>query len=153
MNTTNASNSYVEHNAVEREHLVALAKRLSEDELSRPLEAGWTVSGVLAHLAFWDQRALTLLKKWEANGISPSPMDTDVVNEAKRPLCNAIAPRAAAQLAIDCATAIDVKIAQLGPAMITNVETNGQTVRLDRAHHWRMHREQIEQALGLAKTG
>lgn len=153
MNTTNASNPYVEHNAVEREHLTALGNRLTEDELIHPLEAGWTVSGVLAHLAFWDQRALTLLNQWEKDGIGPSPIDTDVVNEAKRPLCNAISPRAAVQLAIDCATAIDVKIAQLDPAMLSNVETNGQTVRLDRASHRRMHLEQIEQALGLAKTG
>ena len=149
MNAT-VNNPYVKENTSEREHLAALANRLTEDELSRPLQAGWTVSGVLAHLAFWDQRALTLLDKWEKEGIGPSPIDTDVVNEATRLHCNAVPPRAAAQLAIACATAIDDKIARLDPAMLSDVETNGKTVRLDRAHHRRAHLEQIEPALGLA---
>jgi len=56
-------NPYVQGNTSEREYLVSLVNRLTDDELSCPLEAGWTVSAVLAHLAFWDQRALTLLKK------------------------------------------------------------------------------------------
>jgi len=141
------NNPYVQGNASEREHLVSLVNRLTDDELSRPLEAGWTISAVLAHLAFWDQRALTLLSKWKQAGVGPSPMDTDIVNEAMRLHCLAIPPRVAAQLAIDCAVAIDREIEQLTPAMLADVETNGKTVRLDRAHHRRMHLEQIEQAL------
>jgi len=75
-------------------------------------------------------------------------MDTDIVNEAMRLHCLAIPPRDAAQLAIDCAVAIDQEIEQLAPTMPADVETNGKTVRLDRSHHRRMHLEQIEQALG-----
>ena len=144
------NNPYIQNNAVEREHLVSLAGRLTDDELSRPLDAGWTVSAVLAHLAFWDQRALILLDKWQQHGIGPSPMDSDIVNEAMRPHCLAIPPRVAARLAIGCATAIDRIIEQLDPALLAEVETQGQTVRLDRAHHRRMHLEQIEQTLGLS---
>ena len=144
------NNPYVQGNASEREHLVSLVNRLTDDELSRPLEAGWTISAVLAHLAFWDRRALTLLIKWKQAGVGPSPMDTDIVNEAMRLHCLAIPPRVAAQLAIDCAVAIDREIEQLTPAMLADVETNGKTVHLDRAHHRRMHLEQIEQALGIS---
>lgn len=140
-------NPYTQANAREREHLAALADRLNDVELSRPMEAGWTAAGVLAHLAFWDLRALTLLRKWQGEGIGPSPMDTDVVNEATRELCNAIAPRAAARLALSAATAIDEAIAQLDAPMLAAVETEGPTVRLDRSAHRRLHLGEIEQAL------
>jgi hypothetical protein len=143
------SNAYTRENTTEREHLIALAKRLTDEQLSRPLEAGWTVSGILAHLAFWDRRALTLLEKWQHEGVGPSPIDTDVVNEATRVLCVAIPPRAAAQMALACASAIDQTIEQFDPAMLKKVETDGQTVHLNRADHRRLHLGQIEQALGI----
>jgi hypothetical protein len=75
------NNPYVEANAREREHLAALADRLTDVELSRPMEAGWTAAGVLAHLAFWDLRALALLRKWQSEGIGPSPMDKEEQQE------------------------------------------------------------------------
>jgi hypothetical protein len=143
------SNAYTRDNTTEREHLIALANRLTDEQLSRPLEAGWTVSGILAHLAFWDQRALTLLEKWAQDGIGPSPIDTDVVNEATRVLCVVIPPRAAAQMAIACASAIDRAIEQLDPTTLKKVETDGQTVHLNRAEHRRLHLGQIEQALDM----
>jgi hypothetical protein len=138
---------YTRGNTVERQHVIALVDRLTNEELNHPLEAGWTIAGVLAHLAFWDQRALILLKKWQQEGIGPSAIDVDVVNEATRLLCIALPPRVAAQLAIATAETIDRVIDQLDPAMIAEIETNGQTVRLDRAHHRREHLVQIEQAL------
>jgi len=141
------NNPYVQANARERAHLRGLVGRLTDAELSRPLAAGWTAAGVLAHLAFWDLRALTLLKKWQQEGIGPSPIDTDIVNEATRELCNAIAPRGAAQLALAAAAALDEAIAQLDPPMLAAVETNGTTVHLDRATHRRMHLGDIERAL------
>src|SRR5512136_2626547 len=115
------NNPYVQDNTVEREHLVALVNQLTDDQLSRPLEAGWTVSAILAHLAFWDQRALTLLIKWKQAGIGPSPIDTDLVNEAMRLHCLAIPPRGAAQLAISCAAAIDQEVERLAPAVLADV--------------------------------
>lgn len=141
------NNPYVQANASERDHLAALVNRLTRAELSRPLAAGWTVAGVLAHLAFWDLRALTLLKKWRQEGIGPSPIDTDVVNEATRELCNAISPQVAAQLALAAAAAIDEAIAQLDAPLLAAVETGGTTVHLDRAAHRRLHLGEIEQAL------
>jgi hypothetical protein len=72
------SNSYTNANAIEREHLIALANRLTDDQLSHPLRSGWTVAGIFAHLAWWDLRGLTLLRKWKAEGISSSPIDIDI---------------------------------------------------------------------------
>jgi hypothetical protein len=141
-------NTYSQSNTVERERLAALVNRLTDDELSHPLEANWTVAGMLAHLAFWDQRALGLLQKWQQTGVSPSPVEADIVNDAIRPLCVALPPRLAAQLAISSAEAIDAAIDGLEPTLLANVEASGTAVRLNRALHRREHREQIERALG-----
>ena len=141
--------SYTLENAAEREHLRSLANRLTDEELARPLDAGWTVSAVLAHLAFWDHRALVLIEKWGKEGIGPSPMDTDIVSEATRLLCLAIPPRAAAELAISCAQNIDQALERISPAMAADMERIGETVRLNRADHRRNHLGQIEKALGI----
>jgi len=142
--------AYIDDNQVERGHLVRLANRLAESELMYPMPAGWTVGAVLAHLAFWDQRGLVLLEKWADEGIGPSPIDTDVVNEVTRILCLAIPPRAAAQLAIDCAARIDAAIKQLSPQFAADVLEKGKTVRLNRADHRRTHLGEIERVLGLS---
>jgi len=139
--------TYLSENAAELERLRSLVKRLSDKELAQPLEADWTVSAVLAHLAFWDQRALVLLDKWGREGIGPSPIDTDVVNEVTRPLCLAIPPRTAAELAVACAQQIDAAIERLSPELAADVENIGKTVRLNRANHRRDHLSQIEKAL------
>jgi Mycothiol maleylpyruvate isomerase N-terminal domain len=57
--------SYVAENDAQRERLRALVRRLSDRDLAGPMGAGWTVAGVLAHVAFWDQRILVLLDAWE----------------------------------------------------------------------------------------
>src|SRR4029453_2968350 len=89
--------TYIAENTAERERLIALVNGLTDEQLAQPREASWTVAAVLAHLAFWDQRALVLLKKWTQEGIGPSAMDVNVVNEAMRPHCLAIALAAAAE--------------------------------------------------------
>ena len=136
-------------NTASREYLKAFINKLSDSDLGHPLDAGWTVSAVLAHLAFWDQRASVLIEKWQKEGIGPSPIDLDVVNEATRPLCLAVPPRVAAELALTSALAIDQAIEQLAPDFMADIETKGQTVRLNRATHRHGHLEQIKQALGL----
>ncbi len=142
-------NRFMADNRTEREHLTRLVNQLSDEQLAHPMPAGWTVAAILAHTAFWDQRALVLLEKWGREGIGPSPIDTDLVNEVARTLCLAIPPRQAAQLAIDCAERIDQAIERLSPQMVADVQERGKTVRLNRADHRREHIGEIEQTLGL----
>src|SRR5882672_2875973 len=72
--------SYIARNETERTRLRALVARLSDTDLARPLPAGWTVAGVLAHLAFWDQRALALLERDlpSTSAAAPGLRDEDV---------------------------------------------------------------------------
>jgi hypothetical protein len=141
------TNAYTLDNSTSRQELLTLVNRLTDEQLSHPLPAGWTVASVLAHLAFWDQRALTLLQKWQQEGIGPSPVDVDLINEVTRPIFNALEPRTAANLVISTAEAIDGAVEQLAPEFISQVETDGKTVRLNRALHRRDHIAQIEMAL------
>jgi len=134
-------------NASENAHLRKLVNQLSEAELRHPMEAGWTVAAVLGHMAFWDQRAIILIGKWQKEGVGPSAIDTDLVNESMRTLCLAIEPRAAAELAVRLADEIDQLIAGLTPAMLEAIQTKGTTVNLRRANHRRTHLGEIEKAL------
>jgi hypothetical protein len=68
-----ADRSYVARNDRERGRLKALVAKLTDDDLARPMPAGWTVAGVLLHCAFWDQRILVLVERWRTRGIEPRP--------------------------------------------------------------------------------
>lgn len=142
---------YVEANSAERERLRALVERLSDDELRRPMAAGWTMAAVLAHIGFWDARAIYLLDKWQG-GSAPSaadyePEDIDWINDAGKPLCMALPPRDAARLAIGLAEEADLKVEALSDEMIAQNEAAGSPLNVSRADHRREHLDDIEQYL------
>jgi hypothetical protein len=138
----------LEENSSGHEALVRLAARLTDDELVRPLESGWTVAATFAHLAFWDARALLLIAKWKREGIGPSPADTDILNDSVSILCLAILPRAAADLAVRKSSEINRVIEDLAPEMVERIQAIGTAVHLHRFEHKRMHLEEIERAVG-----
>lgn len=144
--------SYVAENRAELARLRALVDKLSDQELSRPLPAGWTVASVLAHLAFWDYRIVTLLDRWGADGLGtpPAAIDgaaVDWVNDAGKPLCLGLPPRSAARMAIDAALAADQRVAALSDAALAANTAAGSPISLRRAAHRREHLDEIERAL------
>ena len=144
------SRSFIEENAQQRERLRTLLTRLSNPDLARPLYGDWTVAGVLAHMAFWDYRALVLIRRWKQTGVKePSAMDVDAINDAMRPLLLAIPPRQAAKIALDAAAAIDKEIEGLSPDLIAEIEAQALPFRLNRAKHRLEHLGQIEAALSM----
>jgi len=139
---------FIVENAREQERLRALLNRLTDQELNLPLGEGWTVAAALAHIAFWDQRAAVLMRRWkEGSLVAPSPVDTDVTNDALLPLLLAIPPRVAGNLAIASAEAIDREIKQASPSLIADIERLGDKFRLWRSAHRRSHLDQIESML------
>src|SRR5262245_1817388 len=143
--------SYVAENDAERARLRALVRRLGDQDLARPMDAGWTVAGVLAHMAFWDQRIVVLLDEWEQRGPSWTPPleeepDVNWVNDAGKLLCLALPPRAAAELAVSVAETVDRRVAAVSDAII---EANARAGALNwrRAEHRREHLDEIERAL------
>ena len=98
------------------ERIRAMAEHLTEDALRHPVGEHWTVAITLAHLAFWDRRALDSLRRTVAAN-APSAADVDiVVNDLSLPLWAAIPPSDAVLLALDAASEIDTFVATLeGP--------------------------------------
>lgn len=137
---------FAKENARERERLRTLVSRITDEELSLPLGAGWTISAALAHVAFWDQRSLVLLQRWKKGiaSVSASPIDIDVANDAILPICLALPPRVAAQLAISCAEAIDRELEEASSNLISEIESLGGKFRLYRSEHRKLHLDQIE---------
>lgn len=143
--------TYVAENDAQRERLRALVAQMSDAELSRPLPGGWTVAAVLAHVAFWDARAIYYIDKWGPSG-EPSTYeeeDTDVINDSAKPLCLALRPRDAAELALRLAEESDEKVKTLSDAMLAKIEAKGgPPFNLSRAIHRKEHLDDIERAYG-----
>jgi hypothetical protein len=139
---------FVAANSRERQRLSALAGRLTDQQLHLPLGTDWTIAIALAHLAFWDQRALVLLRRWNSGGIELSPIDVDVTNEALLPLWQAIPARTAADLAVSSAEAIDRELEEAPDELIAAIESLGEKFRLYRSDHRKMHLDEIEERLG-----
>lgn len=142
--------SYKEKNAHELARLRALVTRLSDAELARQLNPEWTVAATLLHLAYWDERATWLGDKIaRGEAFTPAevePEPPDWLNDTVRPFLHAIAPRAAAELAVRTAEECDRRVAALPP---DKVFPNNKTSLLNafRSEHRREHLDEIEAAL------
>lgn len=139
---------FVEENAKARERLGSLVAGLTDEELSLPLGDDWTIALALAHLAFWDQRSLVLMQKWKQSGAERSPIDIDVTNDSLLPIWRAIPPRAAADLAVSSAEAIDRELQEASSDLIDAIESLGEKFRLYRSMHRKLHLDEIEAVLG-----
>ena len=144
-----ADRSYIKKNDAERERLTALVARASDADLAKALPAGWTVAGVLGHLAFWDQRVLTLIEAWE-RGAPPPPHhqgDVDWINDAGKPFLLALPPRKSAEMAVTIAEAVDRRVAALPEELVAKNAAAGGPLNLSRAVHRKEHLDEIERAL------
>ena len=142
--------SHEKANDTERARLEALVGRLSDEDLKRAMPDGWTVAGVLAHLAFWDQRAYLLLDRWQRERVTPPAgdgADVDWINDAAKPMFLALSPRRAAELAVGIAETADRKVAALPDDLVSRNASLGTPVTLVRANHRREHLDEIEKAL------
>jgi hypothetical protein len=138
---------FVAENTRERERLRSMIERLTDADLKLPLGDDWTVAVALAHLSFWDQRSLFLLRKWKQSGVEPSPIDMDIINDSLLSQWLAIPLRKAADLAILSAEAVDRELENIPSEMVTAIEGIGEKYRLYRCIHRKLHLDQIEALL------
>jgi uncharacterized damage-inducible protein DinB len=141
--------SYIAENDAALRRLRTLVERLSDADLARPTPGGWTVASSLAHVAFWDQRILFWLDRWEG-GEPPRRLDeadVDWINDAGKPLCLALPPRVAARLTVDIAEQVDRRLAALTEERIASNAAAGEPLFLTRAHHRKTHLDEIERIL------
>jgi hypothetical protein len=147
-----ADRSYVAKNAAELGRLRRLVTSLTDQELARPMPAGWTVAAVLGHLAFWDQRIVALLDAWQGPAkITPPALDqgnVDWINDATKPLLLAASPRRMAEATLAIAETVDRRVASLTDEAVAANAAAGDPLNLLRAEHRAEHIDEIEQALG-----
>lgn len=141
--------SYIDANNRERERLRALVDGLDDDALTAQVNEYWTVAGVLGHIAYWDIRVLVLAEKID-RGEPWSPGDAepegDWLNDTTRPLIHAIAPRQAAQLALQIAEQTDARVAAL-PLNRMWPDDPDSPISASRWEHRGEHLDEIEVAL------
>jgi hypothetical protein len=114
------------------------------------------VAAVLAHLAFWDQRALVLLERWEQTAAMPphvNEADVDWINVAAKRMFLLLPSRWAADLPVAIAEAVDRKIEALPDEFVTRNAAAGTPLSLMRAEHRREHVDEIEAALTARSLG
>jgi len=142
---------YSEQNVESRRRLESLVRGLSDADLSRSTDYGWTVAALLAHLAFWDQRMIVILRRWLEEGFDASPVDAGVVNDALKVVCHALAPPAAIDLCLSCAEAADAELETLTADLVNQLEEHAAATetqfRMNRSLHRNAHLDDIEALL------
>ena len=144
--------SYIQDNDRERERLRALINRLDDDALAAPANEYWTVAGVLVHMAYWDNRVLVLADKidrgepWVPSDAEP---EGDWLNDSIRPIIHAVAPRAAAELALRIAEETDARVAVLPLDRMYPLDPESP-ISAARSVHRGEHLDELERASGTA---
>lgn len=148
--------NFMEENQASREELAELIGRLDERSFKCAVGRGWTVSTLLCHLAFWDQRVLFLLREWQRSGLDVCRLNSLAVhsiNEAAKAISQAVPGPVAARLALDSAAAVDSQLAQISEALAGQIASAGFERFLNRSLHRREHLQKIEEALAGQSAG
>jgi hypothetical protein len=141
---------FIRENEAARQELAELIARLDERSFQCTAGSGWTVSTILCHLAFWDQRALFLLEEWESGPFEPSRLSSqsvDSINQAVKTISQAVSGPAAARLALESAAAVDSRAAGIGDDLCGQIVSAGFERFLRRSLHRREHLRKIRDAL------
>jgi hypothetical protein len=139
--------SFVDANRASLDRMRSLVETATDDDLRTEMPAGWTVSAVLGHLAFWDQRVGVVLDMVE-QGVKPPEYDegsVDWINDTAKRFLLAMDPREMALLAVQIATQTDERVAGLSDEVLEEA-----THRWFTEQRWRdrnEHLDAIEQAL------
>src|SRR5215204_668665 len=140
---------YIQVNDRERARLRAFIDRLDDEALGAPANAYWTVAGVLGHLAYWDSRVLVLADKidrgepWVPSDAEP---EGDWLTDSTRAIIQAIAPRAAAELALRIAEETDARVAELPLERMWPLDPESP-ISPARGEHRGEHLDEVERAI------
>jgi hypothetical protein len=139
--------SLAESNRSQTERLRALIATLDAETFNIRLPNGWTVAGILAHLAFWDRQRLCLMRRWSGGNWCPGGYDGELFNETMRPLLELIPGDLAAGAALHAAEEVDAFLLEVSDDVIAEALARPDAPNLDRGSHREYHLDQIERAL------
>ena len=140
---------YNERNREQTRRLKKL-RRLSDEDLCRPVGEHWTVAIALAHIQYWDGRAVGALEAWRRHGLPLTLWinGEGVVNDVRLPLWGDLEPREALQQAIETSEVLDRIVENLSPTEAGIVSAQRYRV-LDRSLHRSEHLDEVDGALGI----
>lgn len=145
-----SNRDFVEENRAARLELGELIGRLDASSFDCAVGTGWTVSTLLCHLAFWDRRAVFLLRKWQSGEFEPSVLSSlsiDSINQAVKTMSHAVPGPEAARLALESAAAVDSQVMQTSDELVNKILSAGFERFLRRSLHRREHLQKIKEAL------
>jgi hypothetical protein len=140
----------MQENERERNRLAALVDRLSDDDLMTSDADGWTVGVLLAHLAFWDRWAETLIHRWRSGEMPPPTVPgwyDDAMNATLLPIWRGLSPRVAGKLALDAAESVDREVARTETPVLAGIFAAHESHLIQRYEHRREHLDRIEAML------
>jgi len=141
------SAALAESNRSQTERLRGVIATLDDAAFFLRLPNGWTVAGILAHLAFWDRQRLCLIRRWSKGDWCPGGYHGDLFNETMRPLLELIPGQLAAGAALHAAEEVDALLLDVSDEVIALALERSDAPNLDRGSHREYHLDQIEQAL------
>jgi hypothetical protein len=139
---------YVRANDEARARLRVLLTRLRPEQLTRVAFDDWTVSALLAHLAFWDRFTV---ERWRARLAGREIPDvgvfTDPINDAGAAIWKAVPGDIAVAEALAAADAADTLVAGLAAEFTKPWRIEPRPRSLFRSEHRREHLQDIERAI------
>ena len=141
------STAFAQSNRTQTDRLRRLAQRLDRAMLTVTIPNGWTVAGVLAHVAFWDRLRFCLMRRWAAGDMCSAAYDTDLFNETVQTFLEMIPPERAAAAAVQSAEEVDALLLQVSDEVVASALARPDAPNLDRGSHRKEHLDRIEKAL------
>jgi hypothetical protein len=139
-----------DHNSDSLERLRAMADRLSDDELARPIDPPWTAAALYAHIAFWDlfarARWLHANEIGAALPVSIEDAPLEMVNQAALGQWGAMPPRTAVHECLQAAETVNRFLGELDDAVVAGAVNEGRERLVDRSIHRLEHLQVIESA-------
>jgi hypothetical protein len=121
---------------------------LDEGELTKVVDGGWTVSTILAHLAFWDRWVENRWRLFKANGAFDDLPDMgDLINPTAEAQWMALPPSSAKQLSEAAAESLNRTIQSLDATAVAAAVDTGREHLVDRSRHWNEHMDQLRRTL------
>lgn len=140
----------LEENAAARQRLITLIDSLRYEDYGRAVAPGWSVGTVLAELAFWDNWAQHLIKRWRSGQLPPPTVPgwyDDAINDTLLPTWQALPGPQAAMLARTAAEAADHEVDKAETPVIAAMLSAGQSNLIHRYRPRNAALDRIERAL------
>lgn len=143
------SAAFAASNRLQTERLRKLLANLDADQLALRLPNGWTIAGMLGHLAFWDRQRLCLMRRWAGGTETTGLYDGEAINAAMQPLLEMIPSERIGAVALRAAEEVDAFLLEVPDAVVAAALARPDKPNLDRGSHRGYHLDQIEKALAL----